>query len=185
MSQFAPSPRSLRIAPLVALLLSVAAVPVGAQAIQASQSATVSQAIAEARFEIAYDRPVARGRELFGVLVPWNEVWTPSANLALRFSVSREVRLAGEVVAAGDYSLWLEPRAAGPWRLLLHGESRVAHNVVPTDGWRLEVEIEPRSDADHMEALAVYFSNANYREGALDIHWGTTALRIPIEVPAG
>ena len=153
------------------------------QAIQASQSATVSQWVADAHFEIAYDRPVARDRELFGALVPWDEVWTPSANLALRFTVSRDVELAGEPVAAGSYSLWLEPRASGPWRVLLHPEDRVAHNVIPEGGWAFDAPVVPRRDADHMEALAVYFSDADYREGALDIHWGSTALRLPIRVP--
>ena len=171
-----------------ALVLPLAAAlplafPLSGQAVQASQSAEVAQWIAEARFEVELDRPVARGRDLFGALVPWDEVWTPSANLALRFAVSADVLLAGETLAAGSYSLWLEPRPNGPWRVLLHPDALVAHNVVPDGGWALELMIEPRRDADHMEALGAYFSNANYREGAFDIHWGTTVLRIPIEVP--
>lgn len=159
--------------------------PLSGQAIQASQSATVSQWIADAHFEIAWDRPVARDREIWGALVPWNEVWTPSANLALQLRVNREVLFAGQSLPAGAYSVWLEPRESGAWHLLVHRELEVAHNVVPRDGWVLEASIEPRRDADHMEALAAYFSDADYREGALDLHWGTTALRIPIEVPEG
>lgn len=161
----------------------VAAPPATAQTVQASQSATVSQWIADAHFEIAYDRPVARGRTLFGELVPWDSVWTPSANLALRLSVNRDVVVAGQPLAAGDYSVWLEPRERGTWRVLVNREPRVAHAAVPEAGWVLDVAIEPRRDADHMEALAAYFSDADYREGALDLHWGTTALRIPLEVP--
>lgn len=170
---------------LAAAAALVLAGPVSGQAIQASQSATVSQWIADAHFEIALDRPVARDREIWGALVPWNEVWTPSANLALQLRVNRGVLLAGQSLPAGAYSVWLEPKESGAWRLLVHRELEVAHNVVPSDGWVLEAAIEPRRDADHMEALAAYFSDADYREGALDLHWGTTALRIPIEVPEG
>ncbi|WP_405282857.1 DUF2911 domain-containing protein [Gaopeijia maritima] len=169
----------------LAVAALLAAGPVSGQAIQASQSATVSQWIADAHFEITYDRPVARDREIWGALVPWNEVWTPSANLALQLRVNRGVLLAGQTLPAGAYSVWLEPKAGGAWRLLVHRDLEVAHNVVPSDGWVLEAAIEPRRDADHMEALAAYFSDADYREGALDLHWGTTALRIPIEVPEG
>lgn len=167
-------------------LIALLAIPGSAcaQSVQPSQSATVSQWIAEALFEVTYDRPVARDREIWGALVPWDEIWTPSANLALKLEISSDVILAGQAVAAGEYSLWLEPRATGSWRLLLNQELTVAHNVIPEDGWVLDVEIAPRQ-ADHMEALAVYFSDADLREGALDIHWGTTAIRVPIQVPGG
>ncbi len=169
-----------------ALILALLLLPASAraQAVQASQSATVSQWIAEAHFEVEYDRPVARDREIWGGLVPWNEVWTPSANLALKLEISRDVMLAGQPLAAGNYSLWLEPRENGSWRLLLNDALTVAHNVIPEDGWVFEAELMPRR-ADHMEALAAYFSDADGREGALDIHWGSTAIRIPILVPAG
>lgn len=143
----------------------------------------MSQWIAEAQFEIAYDRPVARGRALFGELVPWDRVWTPSANLALRLTVNRDVVVAGEPLPAGAYSVWIEPRERASWRFLVNREAEVAHAVVPDDGWVLEAEIEPRRDVDHMEALAAYFSDADGREGALDLHWGTFDLRIPLSVP--
>lgn len=155
---------------------------ISAQAVQASQSATVSQWLAEAHIEIVYDRPVARGREVWGSLVPWNEVWTPSANLALQLKTSADMMFAGQHLPAGDYSVWLEPRPSGAWRVLVHESLMVAHNVIPEDGWVLEAEVTPRS-AEHMEALAVYFFNADRREGTLDIHWSTLALRIPLQVP--
>lgn len=172
--------RALR---LSALLLALVAAPVGGQAIPASQSASLTQWVAEAEFDLRWDRPVARDRELFGALVPWNEVWTPSANLALRIGVSRDVEFAGEALPAGEYSLWLEPRERGPWRVLLHPEPIVAHNVVPQGGWVIDAEVEPERDADHMEALAVLFSDVDYREAVLDIHWGRTRIRIPIRTP--
>lgn len=170
--------------PSLLVLLAIPGAAACTQSVQASQSATVSQWIAEAHFEVTYDRPVARDREIWGALVPWAEIWTPSANLALKLEISSDVILAGQAVAAGEYSLWLEPRATGSWRLLLNEEPTVAHNVIPEDGWVLDVAIAPRR-ADHMEALAVYFSDADRREGALDIHWGTTAIRVPIQVPGG
>lgn len=172
-----------RIAPVAAALL--AAAPASSQAVQASQSATVSQWIADAHFEIAYDRPVARDRAIFGGLVPWDEVWTPSANLALQLSVSRDVLVGGEPLPAGAYSVWLEPRESGPWRFLVNRDPEVAHAAIPEDGWVLDLLVEPRRNVDHMEALAAYFSDADYREGALDLHWGTTVVRVPLMVPEG
>jgi hypothetical protein len=58
-------------------LLFIAAIPVAAcaQGFPASQRQTIAQNVALTKFEIAYGRPVAKGRTLFGQLVPWNEVW--------------------------------------------------------------------------------------------------------------
>src|SRR6185436_16746114 len=43
-----------------------------------SQLGVVTQSVGTARVEITYRRPVARGRDLFGALVPYGRVWTPS-----------------------------------------------------------------------------------------------------------
>ena len=66
----------------LSLLLVVITVPVHAQPGKKSQLATVTQVVDRAKIEIIYRRPVARGRELFGKLVPWNNTWTPSADSA-------------------------------------------------------------------------------------------------------
>ena len=49
-------------------------------AIKPSQHGSVSQQVAGTTITIEYDRPVARGRELFGALVPYDHVWCPGAN---------------------------------------------------------------------------------------------------------
>ena len=56
--------------------------------VQASQSGSVSQTIATTQMTITYDRPVARGRELFGGIVAFGEIWSPGANDATKVSVS-------------------------------------------------------------------------------------------------
>src|SRR5262245_13744253 len=47
-----------------------------------SQHGSVSQQIADTKITIDYNRPVARGREIFGKLVRWGEVWCPGADQA-------------------------------------------------------------------------------------------------------
>ena len=54
-------------------------------------------------------RPVARGRELFGALVPWGRIWTPSADSAARITLSTPIEVNGSRLAAGTYSIWTIP----------------------------------------------------------------------------
>lgn len=97
------------------LALAVGAGPAVSQAPRASQLATVSQVVANARIEIRYRRPVARGRELFGALVPWGRVWSPSSDTAAVFTTSAPITINGAPLAAGTYSVWTIPiRSRGP-----------------------------------------------------------------------
>ena len=50
--------------------------------VRLSQPGTVSQTVDSTVITLVYNRPVARGRTLFGELVPWGRMWHPGANEA-------------------------------------------------------------------------------------------------------
>ena len=91
--------RIARLAPLLGLLVCAGACSAEAQGSK-SQLGAVSQTVAGTRIDVVYRRPVARGRELFGALVPWGRIWTPSADSAARITLSGPVTVNGEPLAA-------------------------------------------------------------------------------------
>jgi len=62
---------------------------------------------------IEYGSPQTRGREIWGVLVPWNRVWMPGADEATTLSTSAALSIGGVAVPAGDHSFYFWPRAEG------------------------------------------------------------------------
>jgi Protein of unknown function (DUF2911) len=58
---------------------------------------------------LCYGRPAARGRKIFGGLVPFDSLWRMGANEPTRLYVSGPVRLAGLALPAGRYSLYAIP----------------------------------------------------------------------------
>ena len=72
----------------------------------ASPTETVEAVAAGAGLSIIYSRPGKRGREIWGGLVPWNEVWRTGANSATAFTTDRDVEIGGATVPAGAYTLW-------------------------------------------------------------------------------
>jgi len=74
--------------------------------------------LADAELQLCYGRPVARGRAIFGGLVPWDTLWRLGANEPTRLSVSKPVTLAGISLPAGRYSLYVIPRP-GEWTLFV------------------------------------------------------------------
>lgn len=71
-----------------------------------SPGATLQASVGGANFEIVYSQPAVRGREIFGSLVPWNEIWRTGANAATIFTTDRNLTIGGEPVPAGSYTLW-------------------------------------------------------------------------------
>ena len=147
-----------------------------------SQSGSVFQRVANTDIEVVYDRPVARGRELFGGIVAYDEVWNPGANDATAVSFSRDVTVNGEALAAGKYSIWAIPRA-GDWTVIFSRAADVYHTPYPGENQdALRLTITPQR-GDHMETLAFYFPMVEGKETELRLHWGETVVPMLITVP--
>src|SRR5580765_1743995 len=77
--------------------------PGWAQAPRPSQHASVSQQVAGTTITIEYNRPVARGRQLFGALVPYDRVWCPGADDCTTIELSTDIKIEGQALAAGTH----------------------------------------------------------------------------------
>jgi hypothetical protein len=172
---------------LAVSVLAVVAIPIVAcaQGFPASQRGRVEQTVAFTDITVAYGRPVARGRLLFGDsgIVKWRNIWHPGADSATRVSFSRDVLVEGKEVKAGEYSVWLIPQPTGPWTLIFNRAAHVFHQPYPgetSDALRLEVSPERGA---HMETLAFYFPVVLRDEAVMRIHWGETMLPVRIKAP--
>jgi hypothetical protein len=144
-----------------------------------SQQAGVMQTLGTTRVEVRYSRPTARGRELFGALVPWGRVWTPGADTATNVTFTQPVRVNGQLLDAGTYSLWTIP-AESRWTIIFSSAHPVWHLPYPSGRDVLRVESAPRQGT-HMELLTFYFPAVDGLTGELVMHWGTTVVPITIE----
>ncbi|MCH2279509.1 MAG: DUF2911 domain-containing protein, partial [Vicinamibacterales bacterium] len=150
--------------------------------VQKSQSGAVFQRVANTDIEVVYDRPVARGRDLFGGIVAYDEVWNPGANDATAVSFSRNVTVNGESLAAGRYSLWAIP-SAGDWTIIFSTAADVYHTPYPGEEHdALRLVVAPGS-GNHIESLAYYFAMVEEKDTELRLHWGETIIPLMITVP--
>lgn len=96
---------------------------------------------------------------------------------------SRDVRIEGQPLARGEYSLWLVPHEAGPWSVIFSKAARVFHQPYPGEALdALRVDVTPEVGA-HMETLAYYFPVVARDSTVLRLHWGTTVVPIRIRAP--
>lgn len=151
-------------------------------AVRKSQAASVSQRVANTEIAVTYSRPVARGREIFGGIVPFGEVWNPGADQATAITFSREVRVQGASLPPGTYSLWGIPGRA-EWTLIFSHAGEVYHTPYPgeaEDALRLVVPVEA---TPHTEVLTFDFPQVEGKDAVLRLRWGSTALSLRLEVP--
>jgi Protein of unknown function (DUF2911) len=162
----------------LALVLLIAS-PLAGQ--KASQTGTVSQEVNDTRISLQYDRPVARGRALFGELIEWDAVWTPGANRATWIEFSKPVLLEGHEIDAGRYGIWMTPKEDGYWEVTLVGEWDTHHGMFPFGEEVAEFSVET-GEASYIEVLAFYFPDVGPYQTTLVMHWGTTTVPLRIEV---
>lgn len=154
-----------------------------AQGYAFSQRATVEQDVALTQVTVTYGRPSARGRALFGALVPWDSIWHPGADSATRIAFNHDIVMEGHAVKAGEYSLWLIPHEHGPWTFILSRASHVFHKPYPgqaRDEFRVDVVPETVS---RMDAMGIYFPTVLREDAIMRIHWGETSVPIHIKAP--
>jgi hypothetical protein len=100
---------------------STITVPASAPA-QASPRDTARGTIGSASVLVDYGRPSRRGREIFGALVPYDQVWRTGANSATTLVLGGPVSIGGRPVDAGTYTLYSLPARNG-WTLVVNRQT--------------------------------------------------------------
>ncbi|HEY6808980.1 MAG TPA: DUF2911 domain-containing protein [Gemmatimonadales bacterium] len=147
-----------------------------------SQHGAVLQVMGFDTISIQYNRPVARGRRLFGHLVPWDQVWHPGADSATTITFGRDVLVEGKPLAAGSYTLWTVPDTAR-WTIIFSRALHVFHTPYPGDRYDvLRVNVTPQT-GDYLEVLSFYFPVVGPDSATLRLHWGSTFVPIRLHAP--
>lgn len=129
---------------------------------QVSPKASIARRIGVTDLKIDYHSPAMKGREIFGGLVPYGEVWRLGANNATTLETSTTVRLNGAEIPAGKYALFAIP-GKDEWTFIVNSNAqqwgayfydakkdvarfRASPSPSDVDEW-MSFEIVPRSDA--------------------------------------
>ena len=173
-----------RAAPFLALALALSARPLPAQVATPVPRVAISPrgaeeiAVGNGTMRVEYGRPFAKGRKVFGGLVPWGQVWRTGANAATTLVVGVDVTLGGVAVPKGTYTLYTIP-ARREWTLIVNRQ---------TGQWG--TEYDPRQDLaripmkvlslhDHLEAMTISFLPEDAFRGTLRISWERKTLAVP------
>lgn len=151
-----------------------------------SPSATVMQTVGLTDFTMEYSRPGVKGRDIFGGLVPYGEVWRTGANKANQFTASTEFMFGDTKVDAGTYSLFSIP-GGKECVLILNSETELwgegdydeANDVARYTAKVDRIKIEEM----HTERMEFWFSDMDGEGNAkLNLMWADYHVAAPIQV---
>ena len=150
----------------------------------ASPHAFVSQTVGLTALSVDYHRPGVNGRQIWGGLVPFNQVWRAGANENTVFTTDDAIRIEGQVLPAGRYGLHMIP-TEDAWTVIFN---------TMADAWgsfsydeaedALRVTVAPRP-AEAEERLLYRFDDPTTTSAELVMAWAGVEipLRIQVDTP--
>ena len=133
---------------------------------------------------VEYGTPAKRGRDIWGALVRYGQVWRTGANMATHFTTSRDLLLGTGAdtlrVPAGSYTLFSIPEADGGVLIVSRqtGQTGTAYDPARDLG---RVRMQARSLSAPVETFAIGLT-ADDETGAIRLRWDMQERVVPFVV---
>ncbi|RTY89552.1 DUF2911 domain-containing protein [Flavobacterium sp. RSP46] len=151
----------------------------------ASPSASFEQELGSTMIKVSYSRPLARGRKIFGELVPFEKLWRTGASDCTLITTNEDIVFGNTTLKMGSYSIFTMP-SKKEWTIIvnadttLHGETGYD---AKKDVFRLTVPVE--SISNFYETFTIEINDINSKgEGFLKIIWENSMIKIPLKSKA-
>lgn len=148
---------------------------------QPSPSATVAQTVGVTDITVKYSRPAVKGREIFGQLVPYGQLWRTGANAATTFQVSTDVLVEGQKLPAGTYSVFTIP-AQNDWTLIFNKNTTATTDAYKQEEDALRVKIKAAPTSEAVESFFIGFSNLTDSTANMNIAWANIRAAAALQV---
>lgn len=171
---------------LIALVVILSSIVTQAQVLapQPSPKSTINQIVGLTDVEIEYSRPSARGRNVFGELVPFGKVWRTGANSNTTISFSEDVVINGKTLKKGKYALYTLPKVES-WEIIFYSKT---DNWGNPEEWNegdvaLRAIAIPEVSNKNAETFTIDISNLDNNFAYLNLSWEKTSVSLKFDVP--
>lgn len=149
---------------------------------KASPEVKQSYSVGTAKIDLFYCQPSKKGREIFGKLVPYGQVWRTGANEPTTFETDKNLVIDGKKLPIGKYSLWTIPQKDS-WTVIFNKEipswgvdfSSKASRNDKEDVLQMVVPIETLTTPQEKLSIEV-------QANSLIISWDASKVTLPIMV---
>ncbi len=148
---------------------------------RASQRALIMQRIGITDITVNYHRPLANGRQIWGKLVPYGQVWRAGANENTTITFSDPVTIEGQPLDKGTYGLHMIP-GENQWTVIFSKNSKDWGSFsYKQEDDALRVNVKPQTAEAH-DALAYDFDEVKPASTVVTMRWDKVAVPFKVEV---
>src|SRR5712672_1962940 len=146
-----------------------------------SQHAVVTQRIGITDISINYHRPLANGRQIWGKVAPYGEVWRAGANENTSVSFSDPVTIEGQPLEKGTYGLHMIP-GENQWTVIFSKNSTSWGSFTyKQEEDALRVNVKPETAELH-DALTFDFDEVKPDSTVVTMRWDKVAVPFKVAV---
>ena len=144
-----------------------------------SPDAAIKQVVGLTDVKINYSRPGVKGRTIWGDLVPYDKIWRTGANECTKISFSNDVKINGQDLKAGEYSLFTIPTKSG-WTIIFNTNTTLWGNMGHKEEEdALRVQTKTKS-GDFKERMGFSFENVTDESADVVLSW--EKLQVPFTI---
>jgi hypothetical protein len=148
---------------------------------RASQHAQVMQRIGITDITVNYHRPLANGRQIWGKVVPYGQVWRAGANENTTITFSDPVTIEGQALEKGTYGLHMIP-GQEQWTVIFSKNAASWGSFTyKQDEDALRVNVKPQA-VDMHDALAYDFDDVKPDSAVVTMRWEKVSLPFKVHV---
>ena len=145
-----------------------------------SQFAKISQTIGLSEVSVSYHRPGVKGREIWGNVVKYDEVWRAGANEPTLITFSDDVTIDGKKLGAGTYRFVVIPSKTGDWALIFNTETKNWGTVYDAKYDSLKITVKPETAANE-EWMSFSFTDLTPASARVVLAWEKIRLSFKVE----
>jgi hypothetical protein len=134
--------------------------------------------------QVCYSRPSAKGRAIFGGLLPYGKLWRTGANEPTIIHISFPAEIAGIRVEPGSYSIYTIPTEK-EWTVIVNRSiSQWGHESLYKPNIQAQEVARAQVPSEHLDDMVETFAIRAEPRGTdtvdLVLEWERTRVRIPI-----
>ena len=148
----------------------------------ASPGCTIKQHVGLTDIEIVYSRPSAKGRTIFGGVVPFDQVWRTGANASTKISFSTAVKLNGNSIPAGKYALYTIP-GEKEWTVIISKDTAASIFTYSATNDLVRFKVTPVDLKEtRLETFVIEFNHIRDESAIINLAWEKTLVPLKLEV---
>lgn len=150
---------------------------------KASPVAKIQQKVGLADIQIDYSRPGAKGRVIFGDLIPFDAMWRLGANENTKLTSSEALIFGKDTLKAGTYAIFAKPGQQN-WEIYFYNDYS---NWGLPETWdaqkvALQVTAPVQKIQDFQENLEINIDGLSNSGANLEIAWENTKVSVPFSL---